>query len=72
MDAVGVLLDAFVVRLRLVPAVMALVGNRMWHHPRWFGRLVPDLDIEGARLADRVRGEHTAAAGAETARPASE
>jgi RND superfamily putative drug exporter len=60
------------VRLTLVPAVMALVGNRMWYHPRWFGRLVPDLDIEGARLEDHVRGDHAAAAGAETARTASE
>ncbi|MGY1938068.1 MMPL family transporter [Nocardia gipuzkoensis] len=48
--AVGVVLDAFVVRLTLVPAVMALVGERMWYHPRWFGRYVPDLDIEGAEL----------------------
>lgn len=48
--AVGVVLDAFVVRLTLVPAVMALVGSRMWYHPRWFGRYVPDLDIEGAEL----------------------
>ncbi|MEV6320435.1 MMPL family transporter [Nocardia sp. NPDC051787] len=48
--AVGVVLDAFVVRLTLVPAVMALVGSRMWFHPRWFGRYVPDLDIEGAEL----------------------
>ncbi|WP_040785167.1 MMPL family transporter [Nocardia pneumoniae] len=48
--AVGVVLDAFVVRLTLVPAVMALVGSGMWYHPRWFGRYVPDLDIEGAEL----------------------
>jgi putative drug exporter of the RND superfamily len=48
--AVGVLLDAFVVRLTLVPAVMSLVGARIWYHPRWFARRVPDLDIEGARL----------------------
>ncbi len=48
--AVGVLLDAFVVRLTLVPAVMALVGDRMWYHPHWFGRYVPDLDIEGAEI----------------------
>ncbi|WP_068057958.1 MMPL family transporter [Nocardia xishanensis] len=52
--AVGVLLDAFVVRLTLVPAVMALVGNRMWYHPRWFARYVPDLDIEGAELEHRM------------------
>ncbi len=48
--AVGVLLDAFVVRLTLVPAVMALVGARIWYHPGWFERHVPDPDIEGHRL----------------------
>jgi putative drug exporter of the RND superfamily len=48
--AAAVLLDAFVVRLTLVPAVMSLVGGRIWYHPRWFARHVPDLDIEGAQL----------------------
>jgi putative drug exporter of the RND superfamily len=48
--AAGVLFDAFVVRLTLVPAVMSLAGSRIWYHPRWFDRRVPDLDIEGARL----------------------
>ncbi|GAB2878046.1 MMPL family transporter [Streptomyces mayteni] len=52
--AVGVLLDAFVVRLTLVPAVMAIAGARIWYHPGWFGRLVPDPDIEGRRLEDRT------------------
>lgn len=51
--AVGVLLDAFIVRLTLVPAVMAIIGNRMWYHPRWFARYVPDLDIEGVELERR-------------------
>jgi uncharacterized membrane protein YdfJ with MMPL/SSD domain len=48
--AVGVLADAFVVRLTLVPAVMALLGRRAWWLPRRLGRLVPNLDIEGERL----------------------
>ncbi|WP_042381855.1 MMPL family transporter [Streptacidiphilus melanogenes] len=48
--AVGVFLDAFVVRLTVVPAVMAMVGARIWYHPRWFARYVPDPDIEGSRL----------------------
>jgi RND superfamily putative drug exporter len=48
--AAGVLFDAFIVRLTLVPAVMSLAGPRIWYHPRWFARHVPDLDIEGARL----------------------
>ncbi|WP_433679696.1 MMPL family transporter [Nocardia sp. CA-119907] len=51
--AIGVLFDAFIVRLTLVPAVMALIGNRMWYHPRWFARYIPDLDIEGAELERR-------------------
>jgi RND superfamily putative drug exporter len=48
--AVGVFLDAFVVRLTLVPAVIAVVGKRFWYHPQWFDRYVPDPDIEGAEL----------------------
>jgi RND superfamily putative drug exporter len=48
--AAGVFLDAFVVRLTLVPAVMAIVGSKIWYHPRWFARYVPDPDIEGQRL----------------------
>ncbi|MGW0433412.1 MMPL family transporter [Micromonospora sp. NPDC003197] len=48
--ATGVLLDAFVVRMTLVPAVLALLGRSSWWLPRWLDRLLPDLDIEGARL----------------------
>jgi putative drug exporter of the RND superfamily len=54
--AVGVFLDAFVVRLTVVPAIMAIVGSRMWWHPRWFERYVPDPDIEGARLEREYAG----------------
>ncbi len=52
--ATGVALDAFVVRLTLVPAVMAIVGSKIWYHPRWFSRYVPDPDIEGERLEHLV------------------
>jgi putative drug exporter of the RND superfamily len=48
--AVGVLLDAFVVRLTLVPAVMSIIGSQIWYHPQWFDRHVPDPDVEGRRL----------------------
>ena len=48
--AVGVLVDAFVVRMTLVPAVLALLGARAWALPRWLDRLLPDLDVEGAKL----------------------
>ncbi|MDP9830776.1 MMPL family transporter [Kineosporia succinea] len=48
--AAGVLVDAFVVRLTLVPAVLALLGRRAWWLPRALDRVLPDLDVEGARL----------------------
>jgi uncharacterized membrane protein YdfJ with MMPL/SSD domain len=48
--AVGVLVDAFVVRMTLVPAVMALLGKRAWWLPRRVDRRLPNVDIEGAKL----------------------
>jgi uncharacterized membrane protein YdfJ with MMPL/SSD domain len=50
--AFGVLADAFVVRMTLVPAVMALLGRHAWRLPRRVGRWLPDLDIEGERLRE--------------------
>jgi putative drug exporter of the RND superfamily len=52
--AVGVFLDAFVVRLTLVPAVMALIGSKIWYHPQWFSKYIPDPDIEGKKLENRL------------------
>ncbi|MFG2480721.1 MMPL family transporter [Streptomyces fagopyri] len=52
--AIGVLIDAFVVRLMLVPAVMAIAGKKIWYHPEWYGRLIPDPDIEGEKLEERL------------------
>ncbi len=49
--AVGIVVDAFLVRMTLVPAVLALLGRSAWWLPRWLDRLLPDLDVEGARLA---------------------
>ncbi|MFJ6730414.1 MMPL family transporter [Streptomyces sp. NPDC091281] len=48
--AVAVALDAFVVRMTLVPAVLALLGERAWHLPRWIDRVLPHVDIEGEKL----------------------
>lgn len=55
--AAGVFLDAFVVRLTLVPAVMAIVKGELWYHPPWFAKYVPDPDIEGEKLAHRIAAE---------------
>jgi len=51
--AAGVFLDAFVVRLTLVPATMAIIRSKLWYHPQWFAKYVPDPDIEGARLEEK-------------------
>jgi putative drug exporter of the RND superfamily len=48
--AVGVLIDAFVVRMTLVPAVLTLLGRRAWAFPRWLDRITPRVDIEGESL----------------------
>ncbi len=45
--AAAILLDATIVRMLLVPATMELLGDRNWWLPRWIGRVVPDLDVEG-------------------------
>jgi putative drug exporter of the RND superfamily len=65
--AAGVFLDAFVVRLTVVPAVMAIVGSRIWYHPAWFARYVPDPDIEGQRLEHRLGETELASAGTQAA-----
>jgi RND superfamily putative drug exporter len=48
--AVGVLLDAFLIRMTLVPAVLALTRHRAWWLPRWLDRMLPNLDVEGERV----------------------
>ncbi|MEU5051305.1 MMPL family transporter [Streptomyces sp. NPDC021096] len=47
--AVSVLVDATVVRLLLVPAVMTLLGRSAWWTPAWLERLLPNVDAEGTR-----------------------
>ncbi len=57
--AIGVLIDAFLVRMTAIPAVMHIFGERAWYLPRWLDRLLPDLDVEGTKLAAaRARGRH--------------
>ncbi|MET8361459.1 MMPL family transporter [Micromonospora sp. NPDC005171] len=48
--AIGVAIDAFVVRMTIVPAVMSLLGDRAWWLPRWLDRVLPNVDIEGEGL----------------------
>lgn len=57
--AVGVLVDAFLVRMTLVPAVLALLGDRAWRLPRLLDRFLPHLDIEGDALKTDGAGDTT-------------
>ncbi|PRY67693.1 RND superfamily putative drug exporter [Glaciihabitans tibetensis] len=48
--AIGVLFDAFIVRLLIIPAVMHLLGDAAWWIPKWLDRILPNVDVEGASL----------------------
>ncbi len=47
----GIATDAFVVRMTLIPALMALLGKRAWWMPAWLDRMLPVVDVEGEGLA---------------------
>lgn len=53
--AVGVAIDAFCVRMTLVPAVMALLGERAWWLPRWLDKILPTFDVEGEVLTEKLK-----------------
>ncbi|WP_075823832.1 MMPL family transporter [Streptomyces acidiscabies] len=52
--AAGILIDAFVIRMTFIPATMALARERAWWIPARLNRLLPDLDVEGDKLAQKV------------------
>ena len=60
--AIGVFVDAFVVRMTLVPAVMVLLDKRAWWLPRSLDRRVPVVDVEGAALHRKIDYEKWEAA----------
>ncbi len=53
--AVGVAIDAFLIRMTLVPAVLALLGHRAWWLPRWLDKLLPTFDVEGEVLTEKLK-----------------
>jgi RND superfamily putative drug exporter len=55
--AAAIAVDAFVVRMTIVPAVLTLVGRRAWWLPRWLDRLLPNVDVEGERLARALESD---------------
>ncbi|MEV7421395.1 MULTISPECIES: MMPL family transporter [unclassified Streptomyces] len=61
--AIAVFFDAFVVRMAIVPAVLALLGKRAWWLPRWLDRLLPNVDVEGEALQKTLAGSSGAGDG---------
>jgi RND superfamily putative drug exporter len=67
--AVGVTIDAFIVRMTLIPAVLTLFGRYAWWMPRGLERILPHFDAEGEGIAQELElagwpesGEHLAIA----------
>lgn len=54
----GIAVDALVVRMTMIPAVMALLGTSAWWLPRWLDKALPNVDIEGASLEHRSAAHH--------------
>ncbi|MFC2472858.1 MAG: MMPL family transporter, partial [Actinomyces sp.] len=64
---VGIAADAFLVRMTLIPALMAALGEKAWWLPTWLDRLLPVVDVEGEGLEQALEQEEAAAG--ESARP---
>ncbi|MTE19916.1 MMPL family transporter [Streptomyces sp. TRM43335] len=59
--AIAVLFDAFVVRMAIVPAVLALLGKSAWWLPRWLDKALPNVDVEGEKLQRELADSDTPA-----------
>ncbi|ANY68689.1 hypothetical protein BBD42_21115 [Paenibacillus sp. BIHB 4019] len=59
--AFGILFDAFVVRMLLVPAVMTILGKSAWYLPKWLDRMLPNLDIEGESVMEELKMKESSA-----------
>ncbi|MFI1331125.1 MMPL family transporter [Streptomyces sp. NPDC020845] len=52
--ATAVFFDAFIVRMTIVPAVLALLGKAAWWLPRWLDKALPNVDVEGEGLRKQL------------------
>ncbi|GAA1245713.1 MULTISPECIES: MMPL family transporter [Streptomyces] len=66
--AIAVFFDAFLVRMTIVPAVLALLGKRAWWLPKWLDRILPNVDVEGEGLKTASGGGDPAEEDRELAR----
>lgn len=51
----GILVDAFIVRMTLVPAIMTIFGKSSWYLPKWLDRILPNIDVEGESVMKDTR-----------------
>jgi putative drug exporter of the RND superfamily len=58
--AIAVFFDAFVVRMTVIPAVLALLGDKAWSLPKWLDKILPNVDIEGDSLNKTLAAEEAA------------
>lgn len=52
--AIAVAFDAFIVRMTIAPAVLALLGRAASWLPRHLDRVLPNVDVEGERLRNSL------------------
>ncbi|WP_054953471.1 MMPL family transporter [Flaviflexus massiliensis] len=52
--AFGILLDAFVVRMSLIPAALSIFGEKAWWIPAWLDKILPSVDVEGASFQQQA------------------
>ncbi|HET7689257.1 MAG TPA: MMPL family transporter [Nocardioidaceae bacterium] len=64
--AIGVFIDAFMVRITLVPAVMKLLGDKAWWMPTWLDKHLPSIDVEGEGVTHQLELAQWPYAGAHT------
>ncbi|MGX5183116.1 MMPL family transporter [Streptomyces avermitilis] len=57
--AIAVFFDAFIVRMAIVPAVLALLGKKAWWLPKWLDRVLPNVDVEGEGLRTHGDSAHS-------------
>lgn len=50
--AVAVFIDAFLVRMTLIPATMFILGEKAWWLPKWMAKITPRVDVEGEGIKD--------------------
>ncbi|MFD4369121.1 MMPL family transporter [Rhodococcus sp. NPDC058521] len=55
--AAAVFFDAFIVRMVIIPSVMALLGDKAWWLPKWLDKVLPNVDIEGENLKKTLPSE---------------